>query len=368
MSALSENLHQSIRRALGIARQHGYDRATPEHLLLALIEDPDAAPVMRACHVDPKKLHRLVSTSLPGANESAKIQYSTIDPRPNASFQSIIQRAVRHVHSVGQDVVTGAHVLVETFTEPAAQLLCKQGMTRYDAVSYVCHGVVKQPAAEAGTIPESGTKLESTTNGSTYEVVLLNDDYTPMEFVVWALREVFRFTHQDAREIMLSVDESGTGSCGLYSRVEAQDLARRVMQLAREREHPLRCVLRPAAQHPHGLTRLVARAVTALVPRDFLPNWFERTAGWSLGTTARSRARRDSNPRPPDSKSGLAVFNRIYSDGLAPHKFRTYKGFASRRVRPGSVAVSNFASPVCPQTWKPDHQTFPRKEPVCAKS
>jgi ATP-dependent Clp protease adapter protein ClpS len=174
------------------------------------------------------------------------------------------------------------HVLVATFAEPAAQFLYEQGMTRYDAVSYACHGVLKQPApaAEIVTISESDTKLESKTNGSTYEIVLLNDEYTPMEFVVWVLQEVFRVTHQDAIDIMLSVDKSGTGSCGLYSCVEAQDLARRVMQLAREREHPLRCVLRPAAQHPHGLTRLIARAVIALVPRDFLPNWFERTARW----------------------------------------------------------------------------------------
>src|SRR6516164_7445504 len=60
------------------------------------------------------------------------------------------------------------------------------------------------------------------------------------------------------------------------------------------------------------------------------------------------RARRDSNPRPPDSKSGLDVLNRTYPDGLAPSECPVYKGFTSRRVRWGSVAASDFASPVCP--------------------
>jgi ATP-dependent Clp protease ATP-binding subunit ClpA len=287
MSILSQNLHQSILRALRIAGEHCHDRATPEHLLLALTDDPDAAPVMRACNVDLEQLRRIVSMSLPRSSESSKVPSSTVDPRPNASFQGIIQRAVRHIQSAEQNVVTGAHILVATFAEPVAQFLSEQGMTRYDAVSYVCHGIVKQlgPAAETGAISEAGAESENKANGPTYEVVLLNDEYTPMEFVVWVLQEVFYVTHENAVDIMLSVHKSGTGSCGFYSRVEAQNLARRVIELAREPQHPLRCVLRaagrrPAGRRPYGLTRLVARAVTVLVPRDFLPNWFERKAGW----------------------------------------------------------------------------------------
>src|SRR5262249_61049986 len=87
-----------------------YDLATPEHLLLALTDDPDAAPVMRACNVDLEQLRRIVSMSLRPSSESSKVPSSTVDPRPNPSFQSIIQRAVRHIQSVEQNVVTGAHV------------------------------------------------------------------------------------------------------------------------------------------------------------------------------------------------------------------------------------------------------------------
>jgi ATP-dependent Clp protease adapter protein ClpS len=282
MSALSQDLHRSIRRACAIAREQCHACATPEHLLLSLTDDPDAAPVMRACDVDLEQLRRAVAMSLPRASGDPEARSAIIDPRPNASFQRIVQDAVRHVHSVDKDVVTGAHVLVGIFAEPAARFLSEQGMTRYDAVTYVCHGIVKQPgpAPEAAAIFESGAKSDDTIDRSACEVVLQNDDYTPMEFVVWVLQEVFRVTHEDAVDTMLSVNKNGTGSCGVYGRTEGQDLARRVIALAREHHHPLRCVLKPAAQRPQGLPRLVARAVTVLVPREFLPGWVERRAGW----------------------------------------------------------------------------------------
>src|SRR5215467_2074753 len=232
MSILSQNLHQSILRALRIAGEHWYDRATPEHLLLALTDDPDAAPVMRACNVDLEQLRRIVSMSLRPSSESSKVPSSTVDPRPNASFQSINQRAVRHIQSVEQNVVTGAHVLVATFAEPVAQFLSEQGMTRYDAVSYVCHGIVKQlgPAAETGAISEAGAESENKANGPTYEVVLQNDEYTPMELVVWVLQEVFCVTHENAVDIILSVHKSGTGSLH-YAASAAISRSRRVVRV-----------------------------------------------------------------------------------------------------------------------------------------
>jgi ATP-dependent Clp protease ATP-binding subunit ClpA len=106
MSALSQNLHQSIRRALNIARDYHQGERTPEHLPLALTDDPDARPVLLACNVDLAKLRDDLSTSLSRA--SANVQASIAKPRPNTAFQSIIQRAVRHVHSVDQDTVTAA--------------------------------------------------------------------------------------------------------------------------------------------------------------------------------------------------------------------------------------------------------------------
>ena len=280
MSALSQNLHLSISRALNIARDHHHSHATPEHLLLALTDNPEAVPALLACNVDLTKLRDDLSMSLSPA--SANVLSSVTNPRPNPAFQSIIQRAVRHVHSVDHDTVTAAHALVSLFADPVAQFLQDQGMTRYDAVNYVCHGTVKHleltASAKFGSISEASAQSKGKPDGPTYKVVLLNDEYTTMGFVVCVLQEVFQIRYDEAERIMLSVHKNGTGSCGCYSRTEAEDLAKQVMDRAREAQHPLRCVVRPVLRS-HDLVRMVARLVIMVVPRHYLPNWFERASG-----------------------------------------------------------------------------------------
>src|SRR5215831_8551918 len=147
MSMLSPTLHQSIQRARDIASEHHSARATPEHLLLALIDDPNAASVMHACSIDTKRLSRTVSAALPTRTDDAKPEQATVHSDPR--FRSIIRRAASHIRSVEQNAITGAHVLVEMFTDPAARFLREQGMTRYDAAFYVCHGMVARAAAVA---------------------------------------------------------------------------------------------------------------------------------------------------------------------------------------------------------------------------
>jgi ATP-dependent Clp protease adapter protein ClpS len=278
MSALSQNLHQSIRRALNVARDHHHSDATPEHLLFALTDDPEAAPVLLACDVDLAKLRDNLTSSMSRA--STYVQSSVERPRPDTAFQSVIQRAVRHIHSVDQDTVTAAHALVSLFADPVAQLLQDQGMTRYDAVSYVCHGIVKhsgKPTANRRTREARNLRLSRL--HAPYEVVLLNDEYTTMAFVVCVLQEVFHFTYDEAMGIMFSVHKNGSGSCGYYGRREAEDLTGRVTDQAREAQHPLRCIVRSAARSD-DLVRIVAGAVIMVLPRDYLPRWFERVSGW----------------------------------------------------------------------------------------
>jgi ATP-dependent Clp protease ATP-binding subunit ClpA len=138
MSMLSPTLHQSIRRARDIASELHSANATPEHLLLALIDDPDAAPVMRACNVDSERLRRAISAAVLASTDDAKPVQPTA--HPDRRFRSIIRRAVSHIRSVEQDAITGAHVLVQMFSDPVAGFLREQGVTRYDAAFYVCHG------------------------------------------------------------------------------------------------------------------------------------------------------------------------------------------------------------------------------------
>jgi ATP-dependent Clp protease ATP-binding subunit ClpA len=145
----------ALHKALMSANERHQEYATLEHLLLALIEDSDAAAVMRACGVDLKVLESNLVDYID--NElSNLVQQSDDDAKPTAGFQRVIQRAVIHVQSSGREEVTGANVLVAIFAEReshAAFFLHDQDMTRYDAVNYISHGIAKTPGMEAGSMP-----------------------------------------------------------------------------------------------------------------------------------------------------------------------------------------------------------------------
>src|SRR6202790_375443 len=147
MPTFSRSLEQSLHRALALANERHHEYATLEHLLLALIEDQDAAAVMRACNVDLEKLRRNLVAYVESELENLVTDGSE-DSKPTAGFQRVIQRAVIHVQSSGREEVTGANVLVAIFAEReshAAYFLQEQEMTRYDAVNYISHGIAKPP-------------------------------------------------------------------------------------------------------------------------------------------------------------------------------------------------------------------------------
>ncbi len=79
-----------------------------------------------------------------------------------------------------------------------------------------------------------------------YQVVLLNDDYTPMEFVVVVLQRIFGKDENEAARIMLKVHHEGRGICGIYTRDIASTRVEMVRQMAHARQHPLQCVMEPA--------------------------------------------------------------------------------------------------------------------------
>src|SRR6266705_958574 len=146
MPTFSRNLEQSLHRALALANERHHEYATLEHLLLALIDDQDAAAVMRACNVDLDKLRRSLTAYLESELENL-VSDGNEDSKPTAGFQRVIQRAVIHVQSSGREEVTGANVLVAIFAEReshAAYFLQEQDMTRYDAVNYISHGIAKR--------------------------------------------------------------------------------------------------------------------------------------------------------------------------------------------------------------------------------
>ena len=145
MPTFSRSLEQSLHRALALANERHHEYATLEHLLLALVDDQDAAAVMRACNVDIDKLRRNLVTYVESELENLVTDGSE-DSKPTAGFQRVIQRAVIHVQSSGREEVTGANVLVAIFAERearAAYFLQEQEMTRDDAVNYIRRGIKK---------------------------------------------------------------------------------------------------------------------------------------------------------------------------------------------------------------------------------
>ncbi|MEL6647599.1 MAG: AAA family ATPase, partial [Pseudomonadota bacterium] len=149
MPSFSTTLEQGIHAALALANARRHEFATLEHLLLALIDEPDAARVMKACSVDTEDLR---ATLVEFIDEDLSNLVTDIDGSeavPTAAFQRVIQRAAIHVQSSGRTEVTGANVLVAIFAEResnAAYFLQEQDMTRYDAVNFIAHGVAKDPA------------------------------------------------------------------------------------------------------------------------------------------------------------------------------------------------------------------------------
>ncbi|MBK5934630.1 ATP-dependent Clp protease ATP-binding subunit ClpA [Rhodovulum imhoffii] len=173
MPSFSHTLEQAIHAALALANARRHELATLEHLLLALIDEPDAAKVMKACSVD---LEELRSTLMAFVDDELSTLVTDIEGSeavPTAAFQRVIQRAAIHVQSSGRTEVTGANVLVAIFAEResnAAYFLQEQDMTRYDAVNFIAHGVAKDPSfGEARPITGASEFEEATRDDSARE-------------------------------------------------------------------------------------------------------------------------------------------------------------------------------------------------------
>ena len=149
MPSFSTSLEQSIHGALALANARKHELATLEHLLLSLVDEPEAARVMQACSVNLDKLRKDLEGFIEDELSTLITDVEGSEAVPTAAFQRVIQRAAIHVQSSGRTEVTGANVLVAIFAEResnAAYFLQEQDMTRYDAVNFIAHGVAKDPA------------------------------------------------------------------------------------------------------------------------------------------------------------------------------------------------------------------------------
>jgi ATP-dependent Clp protease ATP-binding subunit ClpA len=171
--SFSNSLEQAIHAALAQANQRKHEFATLEHLLLSLLDEPDALRVMQACGVNIDELRKDLEDFIDDDLSNLVTDIEGSEAVPTAAFQRVIQRAAIHVQSSGRTEVTGANVLVAIFAEResnAAYFLQEQDMTRYDAVNFIAHGVAKDPAfgetrPVSGADDEQEQRIEGTADG-----------------------------------------------------------------------------------------------------------------------------------------------------------------------------------------------------------
>ncbi|TAN08067.1 MAG: ATP-dependent Clp protease ATP-binding subunit ClpA [Rhodanobacteraceae bacterium] len=256
----SKDLEYTIGQCYKAAREQRHEFMTVEHLLLALLDNPMAAAVLRGCGMDldrlRKDLRSIITETvpvLPSGDER--------DTQPTLGFQRVLQRAVYHVQSSGRKEVTGANVLVAIFGEKdshAVYFMHQQEVERLDVVNYVSHGIAKigheadpaPPAGEAGTEAESEEKAKD--NALAEYATNLNEraEQGKIDPLIGREAEIERTVQVLCRRRKnnpLYVGESGVGKTAL-----AEGLARRIV------EHQVPKVLEDATIWALDLGSLVA--------------------------------------------------------------------------------------------------------------
>jgi len=162
---LDKELEQTLNNAFREAREKRHEFMTVEHLLLALLDNPSAAKVLRACGANLNALHndlvRFIQDNSPLLSNNDER-----DTQPTLGFQRVLQRAVFHVQSSGKKEVSGANVLVAIFAEReshAAYFLSQQDITRLDVVNYISHGIAKISEDDQNEISETPAEEEAQT-------------------------------------------------------------------------------------------------------------------------------------------------------------------------------------------------------------
>ena len=157
---IAQELEVSLHMAFVEARQQRHEFITVEHLLMALLDNPSAAEVLRACAANIDDLRKSLATFVK-ENTPTVSGTEEVDTQPTLGFQRVIQRAIMHVQSTGsgKKEVTGANVLVAIFGEKdshAVYYLHQQGVTRLDVVNFIAHGIKKTDPPEPSKPSEGG--------------------------------------------------------------------------------------------------------------------------------------------------------------------------------------------------------------------
>jgi ATP-dependent Clp protease ATP-binding subunit ClpA len=232
---IAQELEVSLHMAFVEARQKRHEFITVEHLLLALLDNPTAAEVLRACGANMDELRKNLTQHI--AEQTPRIAADReVDTQPTLGFQRVIQRAILHVQSSGKKEVTGANVLVAIFGEKdshAVYFLQQQGIARLDVVNYISHGITKTPQAQ-GKNADQDAEQETQTETSNSPL----DNYTqnlnaqalagkidPLIGRDKELERVVQTLCRRRKNNPLLVGEAGVGKTAI-----AEGLARRIVE------------------------------------------------------------------------------------------------------------------------------------------
>jgi len=230
---IAQELEVSLHMAFMDARQKRHELITVEHLLLAMIDNPTAAEVMRACgaklEILRTELNQYIDEHTPTVNGQ-----DDVDTQPTLGFQRVIQRAMLHVQSSGKKEVTGANVLVAIFGEKdshAVFFLHQQGVTRLDVVNFISHGVSKIAETSKSEGVDQEVDAEATPNGALENYTLnLNVQVAagkidPLIGRGPELERVVQTLCRRRKNNPLLVGEAGVGKTAI-----AEGLARRIVE------------------------------------------------------------------------------------------------------------------------------------------
>ena len=232
---IAQELEVSLHMAFMEARQKRHEFITVEHLLLALLDNPSASEVLRACAANVDELRKLLGDFV--TEHTPILAGEEVDTQPTLGFQRVIQRAILHVQSSGKKEVTGANVLVAIFGEKdshAVYFLHQKGVARLDVVNFISHGISKVPqtqqqpkpdgeAAETEQENQSGGALESYTQN--LNTLALAGKIDPLIGRAYELERVIQTLCRRRKNNPLLVGEAGVGKTAI-----AEGLARRIVE------------------------------------------------------------------------------------------------------------------------------------------
>src|SRR5258705_900773 len=228
---IAQELEVSLHMAFVEARPKQHEFIPVEHLLLAMLDNPSAAEVLKACGVDLDELRGVLSDFIQ-EHTPRLAPHSDADTQPTQGFQRVIQRAILHVQSSGKKEVTGANVLVAIFGEKeshAVYFLNQRGVTRLDVVNYISHGITKNPQkqekAEAKEEGEGANEAQGALDAYTINLNTMakQGKTDPLIGRAHELERVIQVLCRRRKNNPLLVGEAGVGKTAI-----AEGLARRI--------------------------------------------------------------------------------------------------------------------------------------------